>query len=107
MSLANCSKFMKKLKCIDVCTCIGILNTFPENIFVLYITPFRPDYKANPAYGLMMSVCPSVRPSVRPSLRLFVRLSIFWLTWLTSAFKFVLGRINQYILDTLNGNSPW
>ena len=45
-------------------------------------TNFWPDCKEIPAYGLMMSVC------------LSVRLSTFWLT---SAFKFVLGRINQYI----------
>ena len=45
------------------------------------------------------SVCLSVRLSVRPS----VRLSTFWLT---SAFKFVLGYINQYRLDTLHGNRP-
>ena len=59
-----------------------------------------PDYKAIPAYGLMMSVCLSVPPSVCPS----VCLSTFWLT---SAFKFVLGNINQYRLDTLHGNRPW
>ena len=51
--------------------------------------------KAIPAYGLMMSVRLSVRPSVRPST-----------FWLTSAFKFVLGRINQYRLDTLHGDRP-
>ena len=61
---------------------------------------FWPDCKAIPAYGLMMSVCLSVCPSVCPS----VRLSTFWLT---SAFKFVLGSINQYRLDTLHGNRPW
>ena len=27
--------------------------------------------------------------------------------WLTSAFKFVLGQINQYRRDTLHGNRPW
>ena len=26
--------------------------------------------------------------------------------WLTSVFKFVLGHINQYRLDTLHGNRP-
>ena len=41
---------------------------------------------------------------VRLSLRLSVRLSTFWLT---SAFKFVLGRINQYRLDTLRWKRPW
>ena len=61
---------------------------------------FWPDCKAIPAYGLMMSVCLSVLPSVRLS----VCLSTFWLT---SAFKFVLGRITQYRLDTLHGNRPW
>ena len=54
---------------------------------------YWPDCKAIPAYGLMMSVCPSVCPSVN--------------IWLTSAFKFVLGHINQYRLDTLHGNRPW
>ena len=39
-----------------------------------------------------------------PSVCLSVRLSTIWLT---SAFKFVLGRINQYRLDTLHGNRPW
>ena len=46
---------------------------------------------------------------VRLSVRLSVCLSVcqpFWLTWLTSAFKFVLSRINQYRLDTLNENRP-
>ena len=62
--------------------------------------PNWPDCKAIPAYGLMMSVCLSVRPSVRLS----VRLSTFWLT---SVFKFILGHINQYRLDTLHGNRPW
>ena len=61
-----------------------------------FCTYFWPDCKAIPAYGLMMSVCLSVRPSVR--------LSTFWLT---SAFKFVLGRINHYRLDTLHWNRPW
>ena len=87
---------------------------------------FWPDCKAIPAYGLMMSVCLSVCPSVRLStfwllaglqsnsglsiddVRLSVcpsvRLSTFW--W-TSGFKFVLGRIYQYRLDTLHGNRPW
>ena len=55
--------------------------------------------KAIPAYGLMMSV----RPSVCPSVCLSVRPSTFWLT---SAFKFVLGHINQYRLDTLHGKRP-
>ena len=45
-----------------------------------------------------------VRLSVRPSVCLSVRLSTFWLTF---AFKFILGRINQYRLDTLHGNRPW
>ena len=58
---------------------------------------FWSDCKAIPAYGLMMSVCLSVCPSVRPSVNI----------WLTSAFKFVLGHINQYRLDTLHGNRPW
>ena len=59
----------------------------------MFIKLFRfwPDCKAIPAYGLMMSVCPSVRLSVCPST-----------FWLTSAFKFVLGHINQYRLDTLH-----
>ena len=43
-------------------------------------------------------------PDCCPSVRLSVRLSTFWLT---SAFKFVLGLINQYRLDTLQGNRPW
>ena len=57
---------------------------------------FWPDCKAIPAYGLMVSVCLSVCLSVR--------LSTFWLTF---AFKFVVGHINQYRLDTLHGNRPW
>ena len=65
---------------------------------------FWPDCKAISAYGLMMSVCPSVCLSVRPSFRLSVRLSTFWLT---SVFKFVLGHIYQYRLDTFHGNRPW
>ena len=44
-----------------------------------------------------LSVCLSVRLSVRPSVNI----------WLTSVFKFVLGHINQYRLDTLHGNRPW
>ena len=62
---------------------------------------FWPDCKAIPAYGLMMSVCPSVRLSVRPSVCLSVNI------WLTSVFKFVIGHINQYRLYTLHGNRPW
>ena len=58
----------------------------------LKIHNFWPDCKAIPAYGLMMSVCPSVCRSVN--------------IWLTSAFKFVLGHINQYRLYTLLGNRP-
>ena len=38
-----------------------------------------------------------VRLSVRPSVNI----------WLTSAFKFVLGLINQYRLDTLHVYRPW
>ena len=43
--------------------------------------------------AVRLSVCPSVCPSVN--------------IWLTSAFKFVLGHINQYRLDTLHVNRPW
>ena len=60
---------------------------------------FWPVCKAIPAYGLMMSVCPSVCLSVRLS----VCPSTFWLT---SAFEFVFGHINQYRLHTLHGNRP-
>ena len=55
-------------------------------------------------FRLMEWWCPSVCLSVRPSVRPSVCLSTFWLT---SVFKFVLGRINQYRLDTLHGNRPW
>ena len=51
-----------------------------------------------------LSVCPAVRPSVRPSVCPSVCLSTFWLT---SAFKFIRGHINQNRLDTLHGNRPW
>ena len=54
--------------------------------FLMYFN-FWQDFKAIPAYGLMMSV----------------RLSTSWLTF---AFKFVPGLINQYRLDTLHGNIP-
>ena len=61
--------------------------TLDLTLVVAYFSFFHfywwPDCKAIPAYGLMMSV----------------RLSTFWLT---SAFKFVLGHINQYRLDTLH-----
>ena len=65
---------------------------FSHNFLTRSDRAFWPDCKAIPAYGLILSVC------------LSVRLSTFWLT---SAFKFVLGSINQYRLDTLHGNKPW
>ena len=55
-------------------------------------------------FRLMDWWCQSVRLSVRPSVCLSVRPSTFWLTF---AFKFILGHINQYRLDTLYGNRPW
>ena len=74
------------------------------NFYNQWILFYWPDCKAIPAYGLMMSVCPSVRLSVCPSVRPSVCLSTFWLT---STFKFVLGHIYQYRLDTLHENRPW
>ena len=73
---------------------------------------FWPDCKSNSGLWIDMSVypsvclsvCLSVRPSVWPSVRPSVCPSTFWLN---SAFKFVLGQINQYRLDTLHGNRPW
>ena len=57
-------------------------------LYIRVSLSFWPDCKAILAYGLMMSVCLSVNILVN-----------LW-------FKFVLGRINQYRLDTLHGNIP-
>ena len=69
------------------------------NIIVKFITMSLAGLQSNSGLWIddvRLSVCPSVRPSVC--------LSTFWLT---SAFKFVLGPINQYRRDTLHGNIPW
>ena len=63
----------------DTISLINILLNYEENNpneNLLEYT-FWPDCKAIPAYGLMMSVCPSVCLSVRPSVNI----------WLTFSFK--------------------
>ena len=78
---------------------VGCINEIKGKNWILgclkYIIMFLAGLQSNS--GLWID---DVRLSVRPS----VRLSTFWLTFV---FKFVLGHINQYRLDTLHGNRPW
>ena len=72
-----------------------------------WLSPFLAGLQSNSGLWIDVvrpSVCLSVRLSVCLSVRPSVCLSTFWLT---CVFKFVLGHINQYRLDTLHGNGPW
>ena len=77
---------------VHVCT---TLNTYVYK----FLRKFLAGLQSNSGLWIddvRLSVCLSVRLSVRP------------LTfWLISAFKFVLGHINQYRLDALHVYRPW